>query len=54
MAPWPQMPWLEQAKASSLAEFRDFAAGLCRDERAVRAVIAESEATGKRSDRRRS
>ncbi|XXX80284.1 ISL3 family transposase [Sorangium sp. So ce134] len=40
------VPWLEQAKASSLAEFRDFAAGLCRDERAIRAALTERWTNG--------
>ncbi|CAN92267.1 putative transposase [Sorangium cellulosum So ce56] len=40
------VPWLEQAKASSLAEFRDFAAGLCRDECAVRAALTERWTNG--------
>ncbi|WP_437968139.1 ISL3 family transposase [Sorangium sp. So ce260] len=40
------VPWLEQAKASSLVEFRDFAAGLCRDERAVRAALTERWSNG--------
>ncbi|HEU4405988.1 MAG TPA: ISL3 family transposase [Polyangiaceae bacterium] len=32
-------PWFERAEASSLAEFRDFAAGLRRDEAAVEAAL---------------
>ncbi|WP_437912965.1 ISL3 family transposase [Sorangium sp. So ce302] len=40
------LPWLEQAKASSLAEFRDFASRLCRDERAVKAALAETWSNG--------
>ncbi|WP_437601970.1 ISL3 family transposase [Sorangium sp. So ce590] len=40
------VPWLEQAAASSLAEFRDFAAGLRRDERAVKAALTEAWSNG--------
>jgi hypothetical protein len=38
--------WLEQAEASSLPAFRDFAAGLCRDERAVKAALTEQWSNG--------
>lgn len=40
------VPWLEQAETSSLAEFRDFAAGLRRDERAVKAALTEAWSNG--------
>jgi transposase len=39
-------PWLEQAEASTLPEFRDFAAGLGRDERAVKAALTEAWSNG--------
>jgi transposase len=37
---------LEQAETSSLAEFRDFDAGLRRDERAVKAALTEAWSNG--------
>ncbi|WP_437879111.1 transposase [Sorangium sp. So ce513] len=40
------VPWLEQAETSSLAEFRDFDAGLRRDERAVKAALTEAWSNG--------
>lgn len=40
------VPWLEQAETSSLAEFRDFAAGIRRDERAVEAALTEAWSNG--------
>jgi transposase len=39
-------PWLEEAAACSVAEFRDFAAGLRRDLRAVEAALAYSWSNG--------
>ncbi|HEU4410973.1 MAG TPA: transposase [Polyangiaceae bacterium] len=39
-------PWFEQAKASSIAEFCDFAAGLRRDEAAVEAALRYEGSNG--------
>jgi transposase len=40
------VPWLEQAESSSLAEFRDFAAGLRRDDGAVKAALTQPWSNG--------
>lgn len=39
-------PWLEQAESSSLAEFHDFAAGLRRDDGAVKAALSQPWSNG--------
>lgn len=39
-------PWMAQAGASELAEFRDFFVGLRRDQAAVQAAVAESWSNG--------